>query len=75
MGMKTPGPGPAYDLSGLYRTGKDTTPKIGFNKDHRKPLADNVKSRTDAMYDPKLPPTRYTTFGKSSGMNLLIIRY
>ena len=53
MDMKTLGPGPAYDLEGRFKSGRDFPAKIqpGFNLDHRKPL---VNAATDAMYHPPL---------------------
>lgn len=55
-------------VAGKFKHGKPGQIPISFNKDQRKPLADNLSSRTDAMYSPKLPPTRYTSFGKPSGV-------
>jgi len=53
MDMKTLGPGPAYDLEGKFKSGKDFPHKLkpGFNLDRRKPL---VNMATDAMYHPPL---------------------
>ena len=46
-------PGPKYDLEGVFKHGKDTKKlKIGFNKDHRKPLYEGTD--TDAQYFPQL---------------------
>jgi len=54
MGMKTIGPGPAYDISGVYRNGPESGKlKIGFNKDKRKPL--HSGSGVDALYVLKFP--------------------
>ena len=54
MGMKTIGPGPAYDISGQYRMGPDCGKiKISFNKDKRKPL--HSGSGVDAIYVLKFP--------------------
>lgn len=56
-----------FRTAGLFKNGKPGQIPVSFNKDQRKPLSDNLTSRTDAMYAPKLPPTRFTTFGKPSG--------
>jgi hypothetical protein len=57
MDLKTMGPGPIYDLSQK----ESTKIMIGFNIDHRKPMA---TAATDAMYSPKLPPGLSCTIKK-----------
>lgn len=54
-------PGPDYNLGRAFKNGVDNRISIGFNKDMRKPLSDNLKSRTDAMYDPRLPKGKAIT--------------
>lgn len=55
MDMKTLSPGPAYDVTDIWNSGRDKVIKAGFNKDKRKGLSDNTSSRTDASYYPELP--------------------
>lgn len=55
MDLMTASPGVLYKLDGAFRNGS-VKGKIlpGFNLDSRKPLAENLKSTTSAIYSPKL---------------------
>ncbi|CBN78920.1 conserved unknown protein [Ectocarpus siliculosus] len=55
MDLMTASPGVLYNVDGVFRNGP-VKGKIlpGFNLDTRKPLAENTKSSTAAMYSPKL---------------------
>lgn len=55
MDLMTASPGVLYNVDGVFRNGP-VKGKIlpGFNLDTRKPLAENTKSSTSAMYSPKL---------------------
>lgn len=63
MSLMTASPGVLYNVDGVFRNGP-VKGKIlpGFNLDTRKPLAENLKSKTAAIYSPKLatkvPPLR-----------------
>jgi hypothetical protein len=65
---------PFASASGVFKDGKDHRVHVGFNKDNRKPLADNVTSRTDAMYTIKLPPGRSTCFGHPNNMRAFSLK-
>eukprot|EP00903_Cladosiphon_okamuranus_P006162 g6062.t2 len=55
MELMTASPGVLYNVDGVFRKGA-VKGKIlpGFNLDSRKPLAENLKSTTAALYSPKL---------------------
>lgn len=55
MELMTASPGVLYNVEGVFRKGP-VKGKIlpGFNLDTRKPLAENLKSTTAAIYSPKL---------------------
>lgn len=55
MELMTSSPGVLYNVEGVFRNGP-VKGKIlpGFNLDTRKPLAENSKSSTAAIYSPKL---------------------
>lgn len=55
MELMTASPGVLYNVEGVFRNGP-IKGKIfpGFNLDTRKPLAENLKSTTAAIYSPKL---------------------
>ncbi|CAM9271186.1 unnamed protein product [Scytosiphon promiscuus] len=55
MDLMTASPGVLYKVDGVFRNGP-VKGKIlpGFNLDSRKPLAENLKSTTAAIYSPKL---------------------
>jgi hypothetical protein len=53
MGTKTIGPGPAYDITGIYRNGPSGKKPVSFGKDKRKPL--HSGSGVDAIYVLKFP--------------------
>mmetsp|Transcript_45983 Transcript_45983/g.143881 ORF Transcript_45983/g.143881 Transcript_45983/m.143881 type:complete len:265 (-) Transcript_45983:199-993(-) len=67
MNLNTPSPGPAYNIEKVYRYGKESRIPIGFNRDERKPLADNLSSTTEAQYFPQLPKKPATDFSRGSG--------
>lgn len=54
-GLTTASPGVLYKIDGIFKNGT-TKGKIlpRFNLDTRKPLADNIKSTTSAVYWPQL---------------------
>lgn len=56
MELMTASPGVLYDVNGMFKDGP-VKGKIlpGFNLDTRKPLSENLKSTTAALYSPKLP--------------------
>lgn len=58
---RTETPGPDYNLGAAYARGVESRIPISFSRDQRKPLSDNVKSRTDALYHPKLPKGKAIT--------------
>lgn len=55
MDLMTSSPGVLYNVDGIFRNGP-VKGKIlpGFNLDKRKPLAENSKSTTSALYSPKV---------------------
>lgn len=55
MDLMTSSPGVLYNVDGIFRNGP-VKGKIlpGFNLDTRKPLAENSKSTTSALYSPKV---------------------
>ena len=63
MSLMTASPGVLYNVDGVFRNGPAKGKILpGFNLDTRKPLAENLKSTTAAIYSPKLatkvPPLR-----------------
>ena len=64
MAMKSPSPGPVYNIEKCYCTGPDAGLKVGFNLDSRKPLYEsNTSANADPVY-PKLPSGIAITIGK-----------
>lgn len=55
MDLMTASPGVLYNVDGVFRNGP-VNGKIlpGFNLDTRKPLTENSKSTTAALYSPKV---------------------
>ncbi|KAJ8600855.1 hypothetical protein CTAYLR_008517 [Chrysophaeum taylorii] len=49
---ETSSPGPAYNIGGIWKDGRDRTIGYGFNKDNRRPLLIHA---TDALYYPQMP--------------------
>lgn len=55
MELMTASPGVLYNVDGVFRNGPSKGKILpGFNLDTRKPLAENLKSTTAAIYSPKL---------------------
>lgn len=55
MDLMTASPGVLYKIDGVFRNGPAKGRILpGFNLDSRKPLAENSKSTTAAIYSPKL---------------------
>lgn len=55
MNLMTASPGVLYNVDGVFRNGPAKGKILpGFNLDTRKPLAENLKSTTAAIYSPKL---------------------
>mmetsp|Transcript_12108 Transcript_12108/g.17857 ORF Transcript_12108/g.17857 Transcript_12108/m.17857 type:complete len:278 (-) Transcript_12108:241-1074(-) len=69
VAMKTASPGPSYNVQGIHRNGTSNRRILpAFNKDNRKPLAENLGSITDSMYYPKpIKGGPVTKFGKDEG--------
>ena len=65
MVMKTPSPGPVYNVGQTYYNGPDKTLAIGFNQDHRKPLNTGDTASKDA--DMFLPKPTYGTARSIAG--------
>jgi len=65
MDMKTPSPGPVYNIEKCYSNGPDHGMPVGFNLDSRKPLYDGeaAGANADPVY-PQLPKGTSVTIGK-----------
>ena len=65
MAIKTPSPGPVYNIEKTYFNGPDHGLKVGFNLDSRKPLYDGdmASANADPVY-PKLPTGTGITIGR-----------
>jgi len=64
MALKTPSPGPVYNIDKQFYTGPVKNEGISFNTDSRKPLYGGCASADADMLLPKLSPGPAITIGK-----------